>query len=72
MADRTRVPTKLANLPATGAPKDWRWGYLTCGCRNDGFGNHIHRSNSRLDEADRYAQDASEMVAEPRDAASTR
>lgn len=33
-------PTKLDNPPACGAPKGWRWGYLPCGCRNDGFGGH--------------------------------
>lgn len=33
--------TRLDNPPAVGAPPDWPWGYLPCGCRNDGYGNHV-------------------------------
>ncbi len=33
--------TKAENPPACGAPKNWPWGYLPCGCRNDGYGRHI-------------------------------
>lgn len=29
------------NPPACGAPKDWPYGYLACGCRNDGTGRHV-------------------------------
>lgn len=29
------------NQPACGAPKGWRFGYLPCGCRNDGTGRHV-------------------------------
>lgn len=32
----------MDNPPAVGAPKNWLWGYLPCGCRNDGYGNHIY------------------------------
>lgn len=34
-------PAVMDNRPAVGAPKGWRWGYLTCGCRNDGYGYHL-------------------------------
>lgn len=34
-------PSFMDNLPSPGAPKNWRWGYLPCGCRNDGFGRHV-------------------------------
>jgi hypothetical protein len=30
------------NQPAVGAPKDWPHGYLSCGCRDDGTGKHLH------------------------------
>ena len=30
--------TRLNNLPSIGAPADWPWGYLLCGCSNDGYG----------------------------------
>ena len=33
----------VGNEPACGAPKNWPWGYLPCGCRNDGHGRHIYR-----------------------------
>lgn len=33
--------TILDNPPAAGAPKDWPWGYLPCGCCNDGYGRHV-------------------------------
>jgi hypothetical protein len=38
-----KEPTYLDNKPAVGAPKNWRYGYLTCGCCNDGYGRHIYR-----------------------------
>jgi len=31
----------MDNKPACGAPKGWRWGYLPCGCANDGYGRHL-------------------------------
>lgn len=31
----------MDNPPAVGAPKGWRFGYLPCGCRNDGTGRHL-------------------------------
>lgn len=31
----------VGNDPAVGAPKNWRWGYLRCGCLNDGHGRHL-------------------------------
>ena len=34
--------TFMDNPPACGAKnKTWPWGYLPCGCYNDGYGNHI-------------------------------
>ena len=36
-----REKTYMDNPPAVGAPKDWPWGYLPCGCRNDGYGGHV-------------------------------
>lgn len=36
-----RPKTFMDNPPACGAPKNWRWGYLDCGCRNDGYGRHL-------------------------------
>lgn len=47
-------PTILYNEPAIGAQKNWKWGYLPCGCLNDGYGHHIYDSHSRLNEADAY------------------
>lgn len=35
-----RRPVYMDNPKAIGAPANWQWGYLPCGCRNDGFGNH--------------------------------
>lgn len=35
------IRTRMDNPPAVGAPKDWRWGYLPCGCCNDGHGGHV-------------------------------
>jgi Holliday junction resolvasome RuvABC endonuclease subunit len=29
-----------AGEPACGAPRGWPWGYLPCGCCNDGYGRH--------------------------------
>lgn len=31
---------RLDNPKSAGAPDGWRWGYLPCGCRHDGFGGH--------------------------------
>jgi hypothetical protein len=33
-------PTYMDNPPAVGATKGWKYGYLPCGCHNDGKGNH--------------------------------
>lgn len=33
--------TKLDNPPACGAAPNWPWGYLPCGCHNDGYGRHV-------------------------------
>ena len=33
--------TRLDNPPACGASPNWRWGYLPCGCHNDGYGRHV-------------------------------
>ena len=33
--------TYMDNPPACGALKNWRWGYLPCGCHNDGYGRHV-------------------------------
>lgn len=40
MQPAPRQPTFMDNPPACGAPKNWKWGYLPCGCSNDGFGQH--------------------------------
>lgn len=37
---RVRRPAYLDNPRAVGARPSARWGYLPCGCENDGFGNH--------------------------------
>ena len=50
-------PKFLDNEPACGAPRGWRWGYLTCGCRNDGYGNHLNDARSRLSEADEFIRE---------------
>lgn len=34
-------PQYMDNPRACGAPEGWQWGYLPCGCRNDGYGNHV-------------------------------
>lgn len=34
------VRTYMGNPPAVGAPPASRWGYLPCGCTNDGYGRH--------------------------------
>lgn len=37
-------PTRMDNPPAAGVPTHmlgWRWGFLLCGCLNDGYGNHV-------------------------------
>lgn len=41
MSETERKPTRMDNPPACGAPKGWPWGYLPCGCRNDGYGRHV-------------------------------
>ena len=38
-----RKQTYMDNEPCVGAPKGWKWGYLPCGCCNDGFGRHVYR-----------------------------
>lgn len=38
---RGKPPQSMDNPPAAGAPRNWRWGYLPCGCRNDGYGRHV-------------------------------
>lgn len=43
-----REPAYMDNPPACGAPRGWRWGYLPCGCCNDGYGNHLNDSRSPL------------------------
>lgn len=40
---KKKEPTYLDGKPALGAPKNWRYGYLPCGCRNDGYGRHIYQ-----------------------------
>jgi hypothetical protein len=37
---RVRRPAYLDNPKAVGARPSARWGYLPCGCENDGFGSH--------------------------------
>lgn len=37
---RVRHPAYLDNPKAIGARPNARWGYLPCGCENDGFGGH--------------------------------
>jgi hypothetical protein len=39
--DSDGPPARLDNPPAAGAQKDWRWGFLPCGCHNDGYGRHV-------------------------------
>lgn len=39
-ASSEKVPTYLDNEPCCGAPPNAPWGYLKCGCSNDGFGRH--------------------------------
>ena len=38
---RERTKQYMDNPPAVGAPKNSPWGYLPCGCTNDGYGNHV-------------------------------
>jgi hypothetical protein len=33
--------TYMDNPKAVGAPANARWGYLPCGCTNDGYGRHV-------------------------------
>lgn len=35
-----KQPQYMENPAAVGAPKNSRWGYLPCGCSNDGYGRH--------------------------------
>lgn len=37
----TRELFYMDNPKACGAPAGSRWGYLPCGCSNDGHGRHI-------------------------------
>ena len=34
-------PYYMDNPKAVGAPANWKWGYLPCGCRHDGHGGHV-------------------------------
>jgi len=34
-------PQFMDNEKACDAPAGWKYGYLPCGCRNDGYGNHV-------------------------------
>lgn len=36
-----KAKSYMDNPPAVGAPKNSRWGYLPCGCCNDGYGRHL-------------------------------
>lgn len=36
-----RPPRFMDNPKACGAPAESRWGYLPCGCCNDGYGRHV-------------------------------
>ena len=33
--------TYMDHPKAAGAPEGSRWGYLPCGCSNDGYGRHV-------------------------------
>ena len=33
--------TYMDNPKAVGAPANAPWGYLPCGCSNDGYGRHV-------------------------------
>lgn len=35
------APKFMDNPKACGAPAGSRWGYLPCGCSNDGHGKHV-------------------------------
>lgn len=37
----TPQPFYMDNPKAVGAPSRSRWGYLPCGCSNDGHGRHV-------------------------------
>jgi hypothetical protein len=39
--EQKQEPQYMDNPSAVGAPKNWRWGYLPCGCHNDGYGRHV-------------------------------
>lgn len=44
MTDQAKAasPKTVMNNPkAVGAPANWPWGHLPCGCRNDGYGRHV-------------------------------
>lgn len=36
-----QVNIKRNPTPAVGATKNWKYGYLSCGCRDNGKGEHI-------------------------------
>ena len=36
-----RPKTFMDNPKACGAPEGSQWGYLSCGCSNDGYGRHL-------------------------------
>ena len=40
MSGKERQPTRQDHEKACGAPLNAPWGYLACGCANDGFGRH--------------------------------
>lgn len=39
--ETSELPRLLDNEKACGAPASSRWGYLECGCTNDGYGGHL-------------------------------
>lgn len=39
--ERSELPRFLDHSKACGAPDGSRWGYLPCGCSNDGYGGHV-------------------------------
>lgn len=38
---KAKPKTYMDNPPACGANPKWPWGFLPCGCHNDGYGNHV-------------------------------
>jgi hypothetical protein len=49
-------PTFMDNPKGVGAPKGWKWGYLPCGCRNDGYGYHLNDSRSPWNRRDQFGR----------------